>query len=501
MHCKGYCFGTYATALLLTSALTVHCATQAATWISYQSRPDIHAPLLHVSIKDQEAVTPGLLFLAPYRTELPGPFIYDMNGELVWSGSSGSTTDLFHDLRVCSYSNSDHLCYFRGTQIGGYARGSNIFLNSSYELAATVRSAGNLAMSDMHELKIVEGNKVLITVYQPKQYDLVSYGIPAGTGWVMDGIFQEINITNGEVFFQWASLDHVPPSETYVPLNLNPVVGSGLSITTPWDYFHINSVDKSDEGDYLISSRHTSSIYKVSGHDGSLIWRLGGKLSSFTLIDYNFSSQHDARFLKMNDTHTVLSFFDNGSDDYRNTSSTSAGMIVSLDHRTNTSIVLKRFEAPGMGLHSSSQGNAQVLPNGNVFIGWGSNASVSEHTADGSVVYFASFQDKNAMNYRAFKGNWTATPSAPPNLFAQASSSNSPVTLWASWNGATEYNSWNFYGSNTESGPMQLLGSAPKQGFQTTFTTPKFYSHAIAEAVAVDGIRVENTTVATVKLP
>jgi hypothetical protein len=44
-------------------------------------------------------------------------------------------------------------------------------------------------MSDMHELKIVEGNKVLITVYQPKQYDLVSYGIPAGTGWVMDGIF------------------------------------------------------------------------------------------------------------------------------------------------------------------------------------------------------------------------------------------------------------------------------------------------------------------------
>jgi hypothetical protein len=136
-----------------------------------------------------------------------------------------------------------------------------------------------------------------------------------------------------------------------------------------------------------------------------------------------------------------------------------------------------------------------------VFIGWGSNASVSEHTADGSVAYFASFQDKNAMNYRAFKGNWKATPSAPPNLFAQASSSDSPVTLWASWNGANDYNSWNFYGSSTESGPMQYLGSAPKQGFQTTFTTPKFYSHAIAEAASVDGIRVRNTTVATVKLP
>jgi hypothetical protein len=353
----------------------------------------------------------------------------------------------------------------------------------------------------MHELKIVDEDSVLITVYQPKQYDLASFGIPAANGWVMDGVFQEINTTSGEALFQWSSLDHVPLSQTYAPLGLNSVVGNGLSNTTAWDYFHINSVDKSANGDYVVSSRHTSTIYMVSGKDGSLIWQLGGKESSFTLVDYNFSSQHDARLQGENQTHTILSLFDNGSDRYRNTSSSSAGMIVALDHRTNNSSIVKRFEAPGNGLLSTSQGNTQILSNGGAFIGWGEHPSISEHTADGSAVYFATLKDSHAMNYRAFKGSWTATPSATPDLFAQASSSNTPVTLWASWNGATEYNSWKFYGSNSDSAPMVLLGSVPRQGFQTTFTSPQPCSHALAEAISPDGAGLRNSTIVTVTLP
>ncbi|KAJ5310290.1 uncharacterized protein N7443_002751 [Penicillium atrosanguineum] len=482
-----------------------------------RQRPDIHAPILDVSTNNEQSVTPGFIFLAPYETALPGPYIYDMSGELVWSGSNGSTTVISHDLHVCSYAESDHLCFFQGAQIGGYARGLSVFLDNEYKPAATVQSGRGLELSDMHELRIFDEDRVLITVYQPKQYDLVSSGIPAANGWVMSGVFQEINITSGEVLFQWSSLDHVPLSETYTPLGLNPAVGNGLSNTTPWDYFHINSVDKSSKGDcynseceetcsiqrsdYIVSSRHTSTIYKVSGKDGSLLWRLGGKESSFTWVDYNFSSQHDARLREENQTHTILSLFDNGSDNYRNTSSTSAGMILALDHRTNTSNILNRFEAPGKGLLSTSQGNTQMLPNGNVFIGWGENPSVSEHTADGSVVYIATLKDQNAMNYRAFKWNWTATPSVPPDVFAQASSPNAPFTFWASWNGATEYNSWNFYGSKSNSDPLVLLGSVTRQGFQTTFTFPQFYSHALAEAVSADGTGLRNSTIITVALP
>jgi hypothetical protein len=475
--------------------------------------------LLDVTINDEHSVTPGFIFLAPFQNELPGPYIYDTSGvslealysmqrtsadkiqELVWSGSNGSTEEVSHDLHVCSFAGSDHLCFFKGALLGGYGQGVNLILDSEYKPVATVQSGGGLEPSDLHELKIIDEDRMLITVYHPQQYDISYYGIPAGNGWLMDGIFQEINITSGEVLFQWNSLDHVPLVETYTLPQSNLVAGDGLSNTTAWDYFHINSVDKSANGDYLISSRHTSTIYKISGKDGSVIWRLGGKESSFTLTDYNFSSQHDARFREENDTHTILSLFENGSDGNRTTSLTSAGMIVALDHRTNTSNILTRFEAPGTGLLSTSQGNTQILPNGNVFIGWGQNPSVSEHTADGSLIYFATVKDDNAFNYRAFKSNWSATPSESPTVFAQASSPSSAVTLSASWNGATEYSSWNFYGYTSESDPLVHLGSVARQGFQTTFTTSQFYSPVFAEAVALNGTGLRNSTMVRVDLP
>lgn len=37
-------------------------------------------PLLDVSIKNEQDMSPGFIFWAPYRTEIPGPYIYDING-------------------------------------------------------------------------------------------------------------------------------------------------------------------------------------------------------------------------------------------------------------------------------------------------------------------------------------------------------------------------------------------------------------------------------------
>jgi len=55
---------------------------------------------------------------------------------------------------------------------------------------------------------------------------------------------------------------------------------------------HINAVDKDSHGDYLVSSRHTSTIFKIAGLSspsgttpGTIIWRLGGKKSSFPTMD------------------------------------------------------------------------------------------------------------------------------------------------------------------------------------------------------------------------
>jgi hypothetical protein len=352
----------------------------------------------------------------------------------------------------------------------------------------------------MHELEVIDGESLLLTVYQPRPYDLSAYGVKPPAGWAMDGVFQEIDIKSGEVLFEWGSLDHIPLTETYVPLGLNPVVGDGLSNTTAWDYFHINSVDKSSQGDYVVSARHTSGIYKISGKDGSVIWRLGGKHSTFDMPNFNFSSQHDARVHAENDTHTVLSLFDNGSDNYRNTSLTSSGMIVALDHETNTATLIKRFEAPGEGLRSTSQGNTQLLPNGNMLIGWGSIPSISEHTADGTPIYFATLMDNDSMNYRTFKYNWTATPADSPALAVRAPP-NGATTFWASWNGGTDYSHWNFYGTSADSDDFVLLARIGKQGFQTTYTSSNFHPQTFAEAVAEDGSSMRKSSVVKPSLP
>jgi hypothetical protein len=95
---------------------------------------------------------------------------------------------------------------------------------------------------------------------------------------------------------------------------------------------HTNSIDKDQEGNYLISMRYTSTIYKISGKDGSIIWRLGGKLSDFK-TDFNFSSQHDAKFYSQNSSMTVISFLDNASDEWEKqptTARTSAVKLVAL---------------------------------------------------------------------------------------------------------------------------------------------------------------------------
>ena len=114
---------------------------------------------------------------------------------------------------------------------------------------------------------------------------------------------QEIDVAPGKVLLDWNSLDHVPLTESKQPLQ-------GGTAVTPYDYFHINSVALAPDGDLLISSRNTWTVYKVARRSGAIRWRLGGKKSDFTAgPGAAFSWQHDAS-MPGPDTVTL---FDNGS--------------------------------------------------------------------------------------------------------------------------------------------------------------------------------------------
>jgi len=108
-------------------------------------------------------------------------------------------------------------------------------MDNSYHIVQTVSSGLGRASNDVHEFTVLSGGTAIITIYQPTQYDLSSFGLNQSVGWVVEGIFQEINIATGEVVFEWRSLDHVDPIDSY-----NTFGSAGTSNgTTPaksWDY-------------------------------------------------------------------------------------------------------------------------------------------------------------------------------------------------------------------------------------------------------------------------
>ena len=57
----------------------------------------------------------------------------------------------------------------------------------------------------------------LITTWKPLYCDLAAVGGPA-VGAVYDAAFQEIDVRTGLVRYEWDSIDHVPLSDTYMPV-------------------------------------------------------------------------------------------------------------------------------------------------------------------------------------------------------------------------------------------------------------------------------------------
>lgn len=268
---------------------------------------------------------------------------------------------------------------------------------------------------------------------------------------------------------------------------------------------HINSVDKFPNGDYLVSARHTDCVYRISGKDGSVLWRMGGRNSTIQLADFDFSAQHDARILSEEGNKLRMSFFNNGWNGISQTRNASAAMVVEIDHTTSPSIARllhERFSLQG-GL-ARHQGTVQTLPNGNMFVSWGQVAEFSEFTSDGERILDAAFVDVEAHVYRVAKVPWQGFPDTMPDLYLYARAAGEPTHFYVSWNGATEVAAWNIYSADEQGKGEKagsLLGKVAKNGFETHFESPKFVSAGFAEAVDKDGQVLAHSKVQQVLVP
>ena len=90
-------------------------------------------------------------------------------------------------------------------------------------------------------------------------------------------------------------------------------------------------------------------------------------------------------------------------------------------------------------LLSASQGNVEPLPNGNTFVGWGSQRWFTEFSPTGKVLFDGHLARGND-NYRAFRFEWTGRPAEPPKVLASTSKRHDHSRV--SWNGATDVARW-----------------------------------------------------------
>jgi hypothetical protein len=431
----------------------------------------------------------------------------DLIQTLVWKGSD-SVEYRAMDLHVCDYlgCSGDHLCFNDGDpQSGaGFTAGVIKFLDKTYNpVGDNFTAVNNLEGPDLHELHTPNGYNgeiFLQDVYHSVPADLSSIG-GAKDGFAVSGCFQEIDIASRNETFQWCSLDHIPVTESTFPFDPKADTKS-----KPFDYFHLNSIDKDENGDYMVSSRHCDAIYKIAGmkssNPGDVIWRLGGKNNSFTNEgSFNFSRQHMARFQGTSGSVTNISLFDNGADGGLSptTVSASSGMIVSLDTDKKTAALLEQYIHPE-GHISASQGSFQLLSNGNRFLGWGADAALSEYAPNGDVLYHARFAQNS---YRAFRAPWSGYPTARPDVVAYAQNCSAPITAYMSWNGATDVKSWSVYAGNSTDTGFHLAGGSEKTGFETNITLSPagFNRYVYAEAKDAAGNVLNATDALPVWIP
>ncbi len=435
----------------------------------WRSRPDLRIPTLAV-VRSERGVSEDPIFIAPYNAPnaQAGAVIVDNDGEAIWENPLvGKVTTNF---RVQRYRGQPVLTWWQGSIELGHGVGEYVIADTAYRTIRGVQAARGLH-GDLHEFVITPADTALLTSYAITDADLSAVGGPR-RGTIQDAIFQEIDLATGAVLFEWHSLDHIPLDESYAPVEAN------------WDFFHINSVDFDSDGALLVSARSTHTVYKIDRSHGTILWRLGGKLGDFAMGPGTaFAWQHDAR----RQPSGTLTVFDNGATPA--VEPRSRGLILDLDEHAMTATLAHAYTHPRRRVLAGSQGSVQLLPNGNVFVGWGEAPYVSEFELSGRLVFDAILGSQYEC-YRAFRLPWQSLrPAELPALAVVRGATGArggtrtaaggvgllqagaaTTTAYASWNGATEVAAWRLL-AGADAAQLVPVATAPVRGFETVLRT------------------------------
>ncbi len=448
----------------------------------FVSTPSLQPPTLQT---DQTApasqLAPGYIFTASFY-DLSYPPMVGQSGPLILNNSLQPVW--FHpvpvklvaaNLSLQTYQGKPALAWWQGvvTNTGATESGEDVVVNQHYQTVATLRAKDGWTIT-LHAL-VISGDDAWVTVNKNLPRNLSKYG-GAYNGALIDSAVQEYNLKTGKLLRSWDALDHIPLGDSYATLPTNGF---------PWDAYHVNSLELTGNGTFLVSMRDTWAAYLVNINTGKIEWTLGGKHSSFKFGgDAAFQWQHD---VTLQPNSTVTMFDDHccqltGGGTYVPATGPSRGLALKLNPQTHTATLLAQYGA-SRDLNSDYMGDIQPLSNGNVFVGWGSQPYLSEYSPSGKLLLDGYFPGSD-LSYRAMLEPWVGLPLTPPVGAARTAAGK--TTVYASWNGATRLASWRVLAGPSAS-KLSVVKTAERSGFETTIPLAEDYKTFEVEALAASG--------------
>ncbi|MGH9303798.1 MAG: arylsulfotransferase family protein, partial [Acidimicrobiales bacterium] len=455
------CFAAvdFATAGGTGAPIGAYTTTGAYTFVS---APHLHPPKITVDAPTKlRLLSPGYIMLANFYdlTTKPmvgqsGPLILDNSLKPVWF-KPVPTKVVACNLSVQSYEGRPALSWWQGivSNTGATETGTDIVVNQHYKTVATLHGADNWILT-LHSFQIV-GDDAWVTANRNVPMDLTRYG-GSKDGALTDSAVQEYDLSTGKLVYSWDALDHIPLADSESPPPTNGF---------PWDAYHVNSISLQSGGRFLVSMRNTWAAYDVDRSTGRILWTLGGKHSSFTFkTGAAFQWQHDV----VADSATKISLFDDdccqitGAGTYLAAAGPSRALVLKLDHKSHTASLLHEY-AHRPDVESAYMGSTELLPDGNVFVGWGAQPYFSEYTKSGRLLLDGVLPNPD-LSYRATLHGWVGLPTTPPRAVLRRRGRS--ATIYASWNGATEVASWRVLSGDG----THALKSVKRSGFETAVT-------------------------------
>ena len=357
-----------------------------------------------------------------------------------------------------TYRGKPVLTWWEGKSTVGLGIGTHVIVDDTFREIARFPAGGGRE-SDLHEFVITPHDTAIVSSYEVRYRDTTKWG-GGKKGEVVGGVVQELELPSGRVLFEWRSLDHVPLAESFQR------VGENF-----FDYFHINSIERAPDGDFVVSARHTWTVYKISRRTGKIV--LAPRRPQERLRD---GARHRLRVAarRAHPRRRPGRSASSTTAPPRRCSRSRGRCSIALDERHRRATLVRKYTHRPGRLVSKFMGNAQLLGNGNVVVGWGGEPWVTEFAPDGSIVFDGKLPT-GGQNYRAFRFPWVGRPGHHPQVAVRPGR-----LLYVSWNGATRVARWRVLARDT------TIATVTKDGFETRIAVDRGRDYRI-EALDADG--------------